>query len=227
MTPYLSMRTSIHNKQSGLALPLALILLLVMTMLGVSSLRMATMDENMTSNNRLQEIAFNASETTLHFAEQEFITSGIDMRTKVFDNSLTPSINNEPGDSCTNGYCIVSKFHTAIPPANGERWTDPTLDVWADPNKHLTYGNYSSSGLENEGVHVAPKYIIEFLGNVYDVITSSNCYALVGGNDTITTPDWPYCPDDPQLIRITALASAGSPEKNARVMLQSTIQVDN
>jgi type IV pilus assembly protein PilX len=235
-----AMRPSI---QSGLAMPMALILLLVMTMLGVSSLRMATLDEDMSSNSRLREIAFNAAETTLIYAEEKIISSNIDLRSKVFTGALDlPTTNAEPGDSCMGGYCIGSEHNDPLNrydndastvPANAstERWLDPNLNVWNDSSKHFSYANYASSGLDDEGVYVAPKYIVEFLGNYYSTtLVSSPCWQLVTSSKYGYVPAnaerWPYCAGDGQLVRVTVLAQAGSPEKNSRVMLQSVFSFD-
>ena len=57
------------TKQNGIALPVALILLFVMTLIGVASLRTSTLEEDMTANARLKLIAFNAAEATITDAE--------------------------------------------------------------------------------------------------------------------------------------------------------------
>lgn len=224
----------VHTYQQGLALPMTLILLLVMTLLGVTALRITTMEESMVGDARLREIAFNAAETTLRFAENKLVSENLNLRTKVFTNSNTPSVDPEPGDSCVGGYCIASNHHTSSTPANGERWIDPTLDVWSNTGAHLVYGGYTASGLANEGVYVTPKYIVEYLGNYYDrdpasptPEDTSKCWdSSLNAIPAVHKP-WPHCPDDPQVVRITALALAGSEERNAQVMLQSTIVFQN
>lgn len=222
---------------------MTLILLFVMTLLGVASLRMTTMDEQMVGNNRLREIAFNAAETTLTFAEQELLSNAVDLRAKVFTNGQTPVGNAEPGDSCTAGYCTPSQYHFSTTlPENGERWLDSTLNVWETTSKHHVYEGYVASGLSNQGVFSAPKYIVEFLGGSYEqdptpgatrgrgitTAQDSKCFDYATNQiEPAAARTWPFCADDPQVARITALAVAGDPEKNARVMLQSTIVYTN
>jgi len=220
-----------HKYQNGLALPMALILLLVMTLLGVTALRITTMEENMVGDARLREIAFNAAETTLRYAENKLVSDNLNLRTRVFNDQNTRSVTTEPGDECTGGYCIASDYDLA---AAGERWIDPSLDVWSNSARHLVYGGYTSSGLVNEGVYTTPKYIVEYLGNYYDrdpasptPEDTSRCWdSSLNAIPAIHKP-WPHCPDDPQVVRITALALAGSEERNAQVMLQSTIVFQN
>lgn len=58
------------SRQSGAALIVALIMLVVMTLLGVTIARMTTLQERMAGNLRNKSIAFEAAETTLREGEQ-------------------------------------------------------------------------------------------------------------------------------------------------------------
>lgn len=57
------------RRQSGAALLITLILLLVLTLLGVSSMQSTTMQERMSGNTRDREVAFQAAEAALRAAE--------------------------------------------------------------------------------------------------------------------------------------------------------------
>jgi type IV pilus assembly protein PilX len=59
-----------RNSQHGAALVLSLILLLMLTLIGLSSMRTSTMEEKMTSNMRDMDLAFEASESGLREAER-------------------------------------------------------------------------------------------------------------------------------------------------------------
>lgn len=62
----------------GIALPVTLIFLLVMTIIGVSAIRNVTLEEKMAGNLRSQQLAFEAAEQVLRFCEtvaQELSTS--------------------------------------------------------------------------------------------------------------------------------------------------------
>jgi len=69
---------SLPRKQSGAALVIGLILLLVMTLLGVSGMNTATLELTMTSNKQYGENAFQAAETGIDstLAAGGFTTSG-------------------------------------------------------------------------------------------------------------------------------------------------------
>jgi len=235
----------VGRKQSGLALPLTLILLFAMTLIAIATLRTTTMEENMTANSRLRQIAFNAAETTLVEATDlvdalrnrraRFIGDG----TMVFPDPLVANI----GDLCTDGYCTPAKYNSPISAtANGERWEDTTLDVWGDTSKHIEFSGYADSSLATEGVLEAPRYIIEFLGN-FDLrepntAIEGNRYARprFGGaytgncRDPITNAlqppndQWPFCASDTGVYRVTVRATAGPPARQAVVLLQATVR---
>lgn len=66
-----------RNKQQGAALVISLIILLVMTLIGVSSLQTTTFEEKMTGNIRDKAMAFEAGEAALREAET-FIEDNIE-----------------------------------------------------------------------------------------------------------------------------------------------------
>ncbi len=58
-----------HNKQRGIALVISMIMLLMMTLLGVSAMKTSQMEEKMAGNSRDVTLAFQAAETGLRDAE--------------------------------------------------------------------------------------------------------------------------------------------------------------
>lgn len=56
------------SRQSGAALIIGLVLLMVLTVLGVSGINMATLELNMTGNEQAQQLAFQAAETGIDVA---------------------------------------------------------------------------------------------------------------------------------------------------------------
>jgi len=174
-------------RQQGAALPFTLILLLVMTLIAIATLRTTTLEENMSANSRLRQIAFNAGESALVEAEKVVRSLRGQRRRSLFfgmerdplDQTVVngadpldiiapdPSIENK-GDTCVDGFCTPAKYTsraTASTPPLFERWEDPNLDVWNTAGRHIEYANFANSGLANEGVVTPPQYIIEFLGN--------------------------------------------------------------
>jgi len=83
------------KKQSGAALVVSLLILLVMTLLGISSLQTTTLEEKMASNTRERQQAFEAAEAAITSAETYVrnniaVTSGFDTNGSdgLYDNSI-------------------------------------------------------------------------------------------------------------------------------------------
>jgi len=218
----------VEQKQRGVALITALILLLVLTVVGVSSLANTVLEERMAGNMRERQIALQAAEAALREGERR-VRSESNIHERVFYNNGVsdgdPTADND-GDSCRNGYCLPRERAEA--PTTCERWALSGndcvgfLNVWNTAGRHHTYQLTSSLTPDSSLNLPAPKYIIEFLAYTPAPGAISNCDSDGNGvNDTPPgTENWPYCPSDPQLYRITALGF-GSDDKT-RVLLQST-----
>lgn len=164
--------------QKGVVLIVALVILMAMTIISISSMSTSTLEEKMSSNLKDREIAFQAAEAGLRRGES-LVQAGIDS-----GNFTT---------SCTDGYCQHDLHAGKTYP---EYWTDATLDVWNDSNKHI------QSNLSGSGILGGYKIIIEYMGGQIQ--------------DFSAGPQ----PNDPTVYRITALGTGLS--TNSRVMLQST-----
>jgi len=211
-------------------------MLLIMTLIGVQSMRSTTLGEQMTRNTLDRERALEAAELALLAGEEEVAESADQIVSAVFSNNgqalnIANFRANNPGDGClgrfdgSTGLCIPAKQRLDYGTVRFflDNWIDVTgdansINVWSNAN-----GNFRTidpAEFSVLGVITPPKYIIEFMG----FIPSENVTQCSDGSGTITTPDWPYCPQDPRLFRITALATGGVKD-NARVMLQSTFLV--
>lgn len=73
------------TKQKGAALIVCLILLMVMTILGVSSITSTTMEEKMAGNIRNKHLSFQAAEAALRAGEA--VAESLDHSTTVFDGT--------------------------------------------------------------------------------------------------------------------------------------------
>lgn len=228
-----------RHPQAGAALITALILLLVLTVIGVTSLANTVMEERMAGNMRERQIAFQASEAALREGER-LIDSRDDIHEVVFYNNGADDSNrtaNNDGDVCRNGFCIPQQrdedydaddtltCNGVTRPTVAERWALPdgcsgNLDVWNTSGRHRVY-ELTDEIDPGPGIP-DPKYIIEFIAYSPAPGGTSNCDTNGDGvNETPAgTDEWPYCPSDPQLYRITALGFAGG--GNTRVMLQET-----
>ncbi len=146
------------------------------------------------------------------------------------------------GDDCTNGFCTPREqdWEYDNNAANDcsdanyipERWEScPTGSAAAGNNMNLFnnagfYQTYPTAG-QLGSISQEPRYIIEFLGFRIPEGELSACDTDSDGfNDT--PPDsafWPFCENDLAHFRVTAMGYGGT--RNTKVMLQSTLVVDN
>lgn len=96
------------RRQRGVALIVSLVLLVVITLLGVASLRGVVLEERMASNQYDRSIAFQAAEAALR--EGEAIAES---------TKPTPT-----GTTCTDGVCPTPAA------ADTPRWEDDDFDGW-------------------------------------------------------------------------------------------------
>jgi type IV pilus assembly protein PilX len=96
--------TSLLRRQRGAALIISLLMLILMTMIGVTAMRTTTLEEKMAGNMYDRNLAFQAAETTLRSAEQEFIEGLVN--THDFDGTggLYGTDDSEPGNLFDSSY---------------------------------------------------------------------------------------------------------------------------
>ena len=214
----------LNQRQSGIALVLGLIFLLVSTLLGVHTLRGNVSAEKMTRANIQREQALEAAEFALLEGEK---------LVRDFDSAIiTAVLAGGPADTCSatidgaNGICRPIEHTTGYDPSapQYDHWIDITSDslsqnVWTTASKHRS----ADDTIKTEyGLATAPKYIVEFMGYTVDLGPSgtgtSNC------SPTIVSA-YPYCTTDSKQFRITAFATSGNQDET-RVMLQTTYITD-
>ncbi|MEM7359810.1 MAG: PilX N-terminal domain-containing pilus assembly protein [Pseudomonadota bacterium] len=195
-------------RQRGIVLPIALVLLLVTTLVGVTSLRSNSVSEKMTRNTIQRDVAFSKAETALIEGEEIARNNAPAIKAAIVgvDASDTCDATVTINGAAEVGFCSPSNFpQTAgATPTTVERWQIP--DIWSDTAPVSYIENADGS-----------KIIIEFMGHILNSDNDVNC-----GSAYVTT--WPYCDADGYQFRITALAE-GDANNNARVMLQSTYVV--
>jgi type IV pilus assembly protein PilX len=74
------MRNNFRAKQAGFVLAISMIFLIVMTMLAVTAIKKATMDEKVTGNLRAHDLAFHAAEKALRFCESNLELAVVSLR---------------------------------------------------------------------------------------------------------------------------------------------------
>ncbi|MGX5650433.1 pilus assembly PilX family protein [Hydrogenophaga borbori] len=129
------------GRQRGVALVVALILLVLMTLVGLAAMRGVALEERMSANTYDRGLSFQAAEAALKEAE-----------------SIVETARPTPAAlaACVNGICGAPN------PANTERWLDPLLAVPPNPG-----GWHSATVVVNGGISITPQYIIEYLGDTF------------------------------------------------------------
>ena len=127
------------RSQRGAALMVVLILLLIMTLLGLTSLRGTMMEQRMSANAYDRNLSFQAAEAALREGEA-VLAPGVDVT--------------QFSAGCTNGMCTQQTAATG------------TLERWS--NSATTWQNVSGTTLTTQLATEAgagtPQYIIEYMG---------------------------------------------------------------
>jgi type IV pilus assembly protein PilX len=151
------------SRQKGVVLIVALIMLVVMTLLGLTSIRMVLQEERMAGNTFDRSLAFQAAEAALRDGE----AAALAQSTLSVPNSGFPggsgtytdaSVGSCPANYYTDKatYCNTNGLCKQPDPDCSPRWESNSFtDVWKDANVTLT----ATTG--------TPQYFIEYLGGAY------------------------------------------------------------
>lgn len=157
------------TSQRGVALVVALILLIVITLVGLAAVRGTIMQQKMTANFYDREIAFQATEAALRQAE------ALVQVTPVVPSATTPvtlGFDCRAPNGGIGNNCLPDPFNDPVVPAAQIRTVAPTS---------FNAGSLSIA---------QPQYVIEYMGNFKipspTVKQLSNCsgYAPCGNNNT-------------------------------------------
>lgn len=157
------------GRQRGATLLIALVLLVVMTLLGLSSIRSTSMQERMGANMYDRSLAFQAVESALREAEATIsINTAVTNANGLYcpPNGIPPSCA-VPGPSATQSVASEGSESTATPEvAFVERWKDSGTQ-WAAAS---TWWNSVDSSMQARlgGTNRRPEYIIEYMGESED-----------------------------------------------------------
>lgn len=186
---------SFGKEEAGVALFMSLIMLLIITVLGLSSVQTTTLQERMARNARDSNLAFLAAESALKDAEaviEAFTTLDGDF-------GVDPKEAN-PRDCLASPNAAQGRYHE--------------LDYNCTPNWELVdwdgESGYYTSTVEVLGVNTQPKYIIEHvktLSAFEDRLNLTNIGEDLGAGRV-------------QIFRVTAYGTGGT--DTARAMIQST-----
>ncbi|MDW3094945.1 MAG: PilX N-terminal domain-containing pilus assembly protein [Gammaproteobacteria bacterium] len=122
---------NIKSNQNGAVLVISLIILLVMTVLGVTSLRSATMEEKMSGNTFDRQLAFQAAEAALRSGERDVETNP----TQTLD------------ENCNAGVCTNPR--------------EQDVSGWQEDPSHAVWASAQSVDVVLNGIRTTAKYMIE------------------------------------------------------------------
>lgn len=133
----------VEARERGASLVVALIFLIILTILGLTAMRVATMEERMSGNSRDRSLAFQAAEAALRDAEADIVSSG--------------RISGMTGAdaACTNGLCCNLSGLTCV---------EPAVPVYSNKSlkaaPSVAYGTYTGATAIS-GLPLPPRYLIE------------------------------------------------------------------
>lgn len=131
------------QKSQGSVLLVSLVLMLIMTVAGLTAIRLTSLEEKMSGNYLNQQMAFRAAEVALLEAENH-----------IANTSLTLL---DFTENCEDGYCFsgsgISETSSCVA-GNINHWREDT--TWSDAGLHRT------TTIVIDGISARAKYIIEF-----------------------------------------------------------------
>lgn len=187
-------------RQQGIVLFTALIMLVIMSILGISSIRGIALEERMTGNAYDQSLAFQAAEAALRAGEQE---------------TFALSAGSEPEDVACNPESLLSSASAGYISQTSLQCPPDWMSTAALETKFSASAKQLDASVTNLGTlaGTAPRYLIEYLGG------NAPCYPGLN-------PDKKYdaCTESVQdctchRFRVTAMSTPG--EGRATVILQS------
>lgn len=143
------------QKQSGVVLVVSLIMLLLLTMIGISALQNTGLEEKMAGNMRDRNLAFQAAETALRDAERDIGRSLSTDRVYGFTN-FSADCGLATATALDDGLC----FRTApFDDTAGNRFL---WDASRWPNiQKVDYGAFTSAPAIKDKLSAQPQYVIE------------------------------------------------------------------
>lgn len=150
-----------YKHQSGVVLVVSLIMLLLLTLIGLSGMQSATLEEKMAANMRDRNLAFQAAEAALNDAELEIRRH---IRIRVGNQNFTPDCGKATNNKNFDGLCDFNAGSVASPV-----WGKS--DVW-DSTRSIEYGEITAAkkigDTDGDGdiditpaLSAQPRYIIE------------------------------------------------------------------
>jgi type IV pilus assembly protein PilX len=144
----LQLSPSNRQEQHGVVLIVGLILLIVMSLLGLTSIKLATMDERMVTAAYDRNLAFQAAESALREVEA------------LIDSTGRPAPAADAACSLMGTPPVLQTCGVITNPATSPRWLNSTSSDWVSATAVST-ANASAT------VTITPQYFVEYLGNTF------------------------------------------------------------
>jgi len=137
------------NNSRGSVLVISLLMLLVLTMLGVTALDSTVMEERMSVNNRQHNLAHQAAEAALKNAE----------------NWLSNAAGNVVSESDISKFAATNELYNSMVSTRSRDWDTMDPTAWLGDNSQgiSSLDNYPADMSIIPG---APRYVIEYIGRV-------------------------------------------------------------
>ncbi|MDB5799304.1 MAG: Tfp pilus assembly protein PilX [Rhodocyclales bacterium] len=136
---------NLHSREQGLTLVVVLVFLVMLTLIGATSMQAAGVEERMASNGRDKSIAFEAAETALRIGEEAAKTA----------NTAT-----DFKSTCENGLCTTGN---APDPNTYAKWANSRLDA---TNLHFGIDRTDLTKRLPSNLAYDPGYFAEYLGTM-------------------------------------------------------------
>jgi len=147
-----AMAARVVTRERGASLVVALIFLIILTMLGLTTMRVATMEERMSGNSRDRSLAFQAAEAALRDAEMDIEDLKVDGSRKNV-NRISGMAGADA--NCTNGLCCNVGGLTCIEPSSPV-YISKSLKTAPS----VAFGQYTEAP-PMSGLSLQPRYLIE------------------------------------------------------------------
>lgn len=197
------------TKQRGATLIVALVILAVMTVLGVSTMKSSTLQERMANNARQKLIAESAAESALREAE-EWLFNEVTSPAKITDHFLV-----SPTQGCYSDREIPSLAATSIRRLTTFIGDISDDDEWmADTTESRSVKEINNAWVDGDWART-PRVVIELVGSLRAGENNGGVVA-VQNLDVENTPSH----DSPWVFRITAIGWSKNPDIYS--VLQST-----
>ena len=150
-----------HDKQRGIALIIGLLMLVIMTMIGVTAVRSTLLEEKMAGNLKDQNVAFQSAEAALRVGEMYL--NGASLGTFVADTSTT-SLSKTP----------TGLYQATLSPTL-QRWEQAVWDDAGSVAYPRTPADLIIAADTPDGAAEPPRYIIEDMSYAITCSSKTNC----------------------------------------------------